>query len=97
MKRAKFSDQCISIGQDAQWNGVFVRHFEWEDLYYGGGNMKMEFGDPIDGESEIPIGSDPLKALWGVSKLLGIESDYTKLDLRSFAQRTGGMQRLRYK
>jgi len=144
LKRTKFSDQCIYIGQDAQWthlvddgyihwyskdyrmnieriaksadifsfsvgdvdmsfdlslwrNGVLVRHFEWEDPYYDGGNMKMEFGDPIDGESEIPLGSDPLKALWGVAKLLGIENDYTKLDLRIFAQRNGVMQRLRYK
>lgn len=85
-----FSVGDIDLSFDLKYYcaGNLRRRFEWEDPYNSGGRLKEQFGAPLDQEDAIIIpGKDPLDGLWRVAEALGIESDYTRLDLQLYAPR----------
>jgi hypothetical protein len=65
--------------------GHLVRRFIWEDHDCSGGRLREQFGTPLKNEEKIPWGNDPLDGLWRIASALGIEDDYTKLDLALYA------------
>jgi hypothetical protein len=78
-------DSDMSFDLQLYRSGHLVRRFVWEDRDYSGGRLQEQFGSPLEFETTIPCGKDPLDGLWRVASALGIECDYTKLNLMLYA------------
>ena len=66
-------------------SGKLIRQIVWEDPKINGGQLKHQSGPALAREETIIQNKDPIKGLWQVASALGIESDYTKINLMVYA------------
>ena len=66
-------------------DGSLIRRFVWEARYNQVGRLHGQFGSSLECEEKISRDQDPVDGLWEVASALGIERDYTKIDLKLYA------------
>lgn len=79
-----YGDSDMFFDLEFHSEGKLRRQFVWIDPDYSGGHLEREIGDALPMEDSIPRGSDPIDALWNVTRALGIETDYSRLEMRAY-------------
>lgn len=82
-----FSVGDIDVSFDLHYyrEGALVRRLIWEAHHDSGSRLQEQCGSALEGEDKIARGNDPTDGLWQVASALGIERDYTKIDLKLYA------------
>ena len=88
---------CIRDSVDSYYDlyyysgGELRRKCVWEDPRLDGGELREEYGAPLKGEDGIETDNldDRDRGIWQVASHLGIETDYTRINLKAYASPIG--------